>query len=59
MNELLERYPQLGICRNSIEKAVEKIVKCYENGGKVLLWGKKPQYLEGKKLPGIEIIDEE
>ena len=39
MNELLERYPQLGICKNSIEKAVEKIVKCYENGGKVLICG--------------------
>ena len=39
MKELLERYPQLGICKNSIEKAVEKIVKCYENGGKVLICG--------------------
>ena len=39
MKELLERYPQLGICKNSIAKAVEKIVKCYENGGKVLICG--------------------
>ena len=39
MNELLERYPQLGICKNGIAKAVEKIVACYENGGKVLICG--------------------
>ena len=39
MKELLERYPQLGICKNSIAKVVEMIVKCYENGGKVLICG--------------------
>lgn len=39
MKELLERYPQLGICKNDIAKAVERIVECYENGGKVLICG--------------------
>ena len=34
----------------TMDKTTEKLLREYvENGGKVLLWGKKPQYLEGKK----------
>lgn len=39
LNELLNRFPTLEECKNEIEKAVDSIIKCYENGGKILLCG--------------------
>lgn len=39
LNELLSRYPQLEICKKDIENAVEAIIDCYENGGKLILCG--------------------
>lgn len=39
MKELLMRYPQLEVCKEDIEKAVQAIIECYENGGKILLCG--------------------
>lgn len=39
MKELLMRYPQLEVCKEDIERAVQAIIKCYENGGKLLLCG--------------------
>lgn len=39
LNELLARYPVLNEIKDDIVKASEEIIKCYENGGKVLLCG--------------------
>lgn len=39
MTELLNRYPCLNQCRESIEKALELIINTYKNGGKVLVCG--------------------
>lgn len=39
INELIERYPALNICRDDIELAVNEIINCYKNGGKLLLCG--------------------
>ena len=39
LNELFLRYPALSSCRESVEKTRDAIVKCYENGGKLLLCG--------------------
>lgn len=39
LNELLNRFPNLKECENDIEKAVNSIINCYENGGKILLCG--------------------
>ena len=39
MKELLMRYPQLEVCKEDIEKAVQTIIECYEKGGKLLLCG--------------------
>ena len=39
MKELLERYPTLATVSGEIEKAKNAIVKCYENGGKLLICG--------------------
>lgn len=37
--EIYERYPQLEICREDIEKARSLIISTYEKGGKILLCG--------------------
>lgn len=43
MNErvlmLTEKYPCLEFCAEDIDLAIEKIIACYKNGGKVLLCG--------------------
>lgn len=39
MQELISRYPSLEICKDSIIKAKEAIISCYEKGGKLLLCG--------------------
>lgn len=39
MKELLERYPCLDECSNSIEKALGLIIDTYKNGGKALVCG--------------------
>ena len=38
-DQLLERYPALNSCKDEIKNAAEAIIRCYENGGKVLLCG--------------------
>ena len=39
LNELLKRYPVLDGSGDSISQAINEIIGCYENGGKVLLCG--------------------
>lgn len=38
-DQLCERYPSLTVVRAAIEEAAEKIIECYQNGGKVLVCG--------------------
>lgn len=39
INELINRYPSLEVCRGDIEAALGAIISCYEVGGKLLLCG--------------------
>ncbi|MBQ4111086.1 MAG: SIS domain-containing protein [Clostridia bacterium] len=39
MKELFERYPQLEVCRESLEKALSLMLETYRKGGKILLCG--------------------
>lgn len=39
LNELIERYPSLKVCKGDIEKAISLLTDCYERGGKLLLCG--------------------
>ena len=39
LDNLIERYPMLEVCRQSINDAAGKIMACYEDGGKLLLCG--------------------
>ena len=39
VDELIERYPALEICRESLMIAVEKICECFRNGNKLIVCG--------------------
>ena len=39
INILTEKYPVLSDCAEAIQKATDRIISCYKNGGKVLLCG--------------------
>lgn len=39
LNELLNRYPHLSVCKDDIKKALAAMIECYKNGGKILLCG--------------------
>lgn len=39
LNELMNRYPQLEVCKAEIVSAANMIIDCYEKGGKVILCG--------------------
>ena len=48
-NELLDRYPALEVCKEEIKNAAEAIIRCYENGGKVMLCGNGGSCFYSKK----------
>ena len=39
INELIKRYPTLSVCEAQIIAAKEALIRCFENGGKLLLCG--------------------
>ena len=39
MENLIKRYPQLEVCRESLKKALDAMIETYKNGGKILLCG--------------------
>ena len=67
MKELLERYPALAKCRDSIEKALDMMTDTYKNGGKVLVCGNggsaaDSEHIVGELMKGFlskrEVTDE-
>lgn len=67
MKELLERYPCLVECRESIEEALEIIIDTYKNGGKILVCGNggsaaDSEHIVGELMKGFmkkrEVMDE-
>lgn len=39
IDELIERYPALSVCKKDIEKARDALIKSFEKGGKLLIAG--------------------
>ncbi len=52
MKELLDRYPCLVECRESIEKALEIIINTYKNGGKILVCGNGGSAADSEHIVG-------
>ena len=52
MENLLERYPSLALCREDIEKALELMIDTYKNGGKVLVCGNGGSAADSEHIVG-------
>lgn len=49
---LVERYPKLDVCRQSIEDAFIMLRDCYENGGKLLVAGNGGSAADSEHIAG-------
>ncbi|MGV8096608.1 MAG: SIS domain-containing protein [Mangrovibacterium sp.] len=59
LEELTERYPQLASVEEQIRKAGESLIRCYEQGGKVLVCGNggscsDADHIVGELMKGFE-----
>ncbi|MBQ7957268.1 MAG: SIS domain-containing protein [Clostridia bacterium] len=52
MNDLFRRYPELSVCRESLEKAVEMMCETYYNGGKILVCGNGGSCADSEHIVG-------
>lgn len=52
MKELLERYPMLSACQESIAQALELILKTYQKGGKILVCGNGGSAADSEHIVG-------
>ena len=39
LHELLNRYPSLFVCKETIQQAAEALIRCYADGKKVMICG--------------------
>lgn len=67
MFKLSERYPNLSVCEESVEQALEMMIDTYKNGGKVLVCGNggsaaDSEHIVGELMKGFlskrEVTDE-
>ena len=49
---LIERYPQLAVCKDDIAKSYELIETCYANGGKLLIAGNGGSAADAEHIVG-------
>lgn len=52
LDELIERYPKLAVCRDSIEQAYEILQQSYTNGGKLLVAGNGGSAADAEHIVG-------
>lgn len=52
LNLLVERYPQLEVCKNDIKNSYELIEKSYSNGGKLLVAGNGGSAADAEHIVG-------
>lgn len=52
LSELIQRYPQLASCKDSIQKAYVALVDCYSQGGKVLTAGNGGSASDSEHITG-------
>ena len=52
MKELMERYPALEVCRDSIQQAAELMIDIYRCGGKVLVCGNGGSAVDSEHIVG-------
>ncbi len=52
MKDLLLRYPQLSVCENDIENALDLLIKAFKNGGKLLVCGNGGSSADAEHIVG-------
>ena len=52
IDNLIERYPALSVCRQSITEAVEALCNTYKNGGKVIVCGNGGSAADSEHIVG-------
>lgn len=52
IEELVNRYPLLNVCKNEIEKAKDLMIETYEKGGKVLVCGNGGSAADSEHIVG-------
>lgn len=52
IDKLLNRYPELKSIKPNIEKAINAIIECYKNGGKVLIAGNGGSACDSEHIAG-------
>ena len=52
LDQLIERYPALGVCREDIQRAYEALACCYEQGGKLLVAGNGGSAADAEHIVG-------
>ena len=52
MENLLKRYPELQVCKEDIQKALELMIDTYKNGGKILVCGNGGSAADSEHIVG-------
>lgn len=52
INELINRYPKLELCKDSIEKAFQLLMECYRSGHKLLVAGNGGSCADSEHIVG-------
>ena len=52
MENLLKRYPELEVCKEDIQKALELMIDTYKNGGKILVCGNGGSAADSEHIVG-------
>lgn len=52
LNLLIERYPELSVCKNDIKKAFDILTDSYKNGGKLLIAGNGGSAADAEHITG-------
>lgn len=48
----IKRYPALAVCREDMQKAIDCLISCYENGGKLLICGNGGSCADAEHIVG-------
>ncbi len=52
MEELITRYPQLGVCRGEVEEACRVLIRCFSTGHKLLVCGNGGSCADAEHIVG-------
>lgn len=52
INLCIKRYPQLAVCRDDIQQAIDILIACYEKGGKLLVCGNGGSSTDAEHIVG-------